>query len=507
MAITPQTDIRLLKVPFGLDNKNQLTFANVEAQTNYFLGLEYTETERTSYQRKDNLIRYPAHIDSIINYNYVMYKNNNYTDKWFYAFITKMEYVNDNMTYIYIQTDVFQTWQFNLIYKSCFIEREHVNDDTVGKNTVPEGLETGEYIIDNITSTDDLSSYKYVIQVSEPSTDGAEKYLATNFGGIFMAGGAYICDTIQELVNIVQTYQNGREDAILNVYIVPSFTIKNTSGSMQYSGQTDPGEFTINLGKPTSLDNYIPKNKKLLTYPYCFLNLSNNNGSIISYNYEDFKEDSLYFKIKGVPVCGASIKCVPQNYKISGDLFEEDYGLLAGKYPTLSWSNDPYTNWLTQNAVNIGVGFISSGASIISSLATGNPVGIVGGGLSIANQLGEMYAHSIAPDTVKGNTNGADINVSSKTNMFYFEKMSIKKEYAKIIDDFFSMFGYKVNSVKVPNITGRQNWNYVKTNGANIEGDIPQEDLQSIKDMFDNGVTFWHNSSTFLDYSQSNNIN
>lgn len=188
MAITPQTDIRLLKVPFGLDNKNQLTFANEEAQTNYFLGLEYTETERTSYQRKDNLIRYPAHIDNIINYNYVMYKNSNYTDKWFYAFITKMEYVNDNMTYIYIQTDVFQTWQFNLLYKECFIEREHVNDDSVGNNTVPEGLETGEYIIDNITNTDDLTNYKYVIQVSEPTSEGAEKTLATNFGGIFMAG-------------------------------------------------------------------------------------------------------------------------------------------------------------------------------------------------------------------------------------------------------------------------------------------------------------------------------
>lgn len=188
MAITPQTDIRLLKVPFGLDNKNQLTFSNQQAQTNYFLSLEYTETERTSYQRKDNLIRYPAHIDSIINYNYVMYKNSNYTDKWFYAFITQMEYVNDNMTYVYIQTDVFQTWQFNLLYKECFIEREHVNDDSVGNNTVPEGLETGEYIIDLISTADYMSNYKYIIQVSEPTSDSAEKTLATNFGGIFMAG-------------------------------------------------------------------------------------------------------------------------------------------------------------------------------------------------------------------------------------------------------------------------------------------------------------------------------
>ena len=90
-------------------------------------------------------------------------------------------------------------------------------------------------------------------------------------------------------------------------------------------------------------------------------------------------------------------------------------------------------------------------------------------------------------------------------NGFSFYKMSIKKEYAKIIDDFFSMFGYKVNEVKIPNVTGRQNQNYVKTIDANILGDIPQEDMQKLKDIFNSGVTFWHNSNTFLDYSQSNN--
>ena len=84
--------------------------------------------------------------------------------------------------------------------------------------------------------------------------------------------------------------------------------------------------------------------------------------------------------------------------------------------------------------------------------------------------------------------------------------MSIKQEYAKIIDNFFSMYGYKVNNVKIPNIFGRKNWNYVKTLGSNIEGDIPQNDLQEIKNMFDSGVTFWHNSNTFLDYSKENNI-
>lgn len=124
MAITPQTKLRLLKVPLGIDNKNQLTFQNETKQREYFLSLPHIEIDEISYQRKDSVILFPSHIDSILEYNYVMYLNENYTNKWFYAFITGMEYINDFNTRVYITTDVFQTWQFDIVYKQSFIERE-----------------------------------------------------------------------------------------------------------------------------------------------------------------------------------------------------------------------------------------------------------------------------------------------------------------------------------------------------------------------------------------------
>jgi hypothetical protein len=68
------------------------------------------------------------------------------------------------------------------------------------------------------------------------------------------------------------------------------------------------------------------------------------------------------------------------------------------------------------------------------------------------------------------------------------------------------MYGYQVNTLKVPNITGRRNWNYIKTIDINITGNIIQEDMQKIKNIFNNGVTLWHNPSTYLDYSQNNDI-
>ena len=187
--ITPNTNIRLLKVPFEIARKNQLTFSSLNAQTTYFLSLPYLEYDNTTYQRQNNIIRFEAPIDNILTYNYVMYKNESYSNKWFYAYITNMEYKNDNTTDITIQTDCFQTWQFDIIYNKMFVEREHVNNDTIGSHTYPEGLETGEYIIDGI-DTFNMGANKYIIQCTEwiNYQEGDPKPLATNYGGVFGAG-------------------------------------------------------------------------------------------------------------------------------------------------------------------------------------------------------------------------------------------------------------------------------------------------------------------------------
>lgn len=59
MLITPDTNIILLKVPLTLDYKNQLTFTNKEAQFNYFYNLPKITAENCTYQRQDNILRFP----------------------------------------------------------------------------------------------------------------------------------------------------------------------------------------------------------------------------------------------------------------------------------------------------------------------------------------------------------------------------------------------------------------------------------------------------------------
>ena len=127
MVVTPNSNIRLVKVPLTINNKNQLTFESKEAQFEYFNSLPFIEMKDTSYHRKDGTIRYDGLFDDLIGYNYCMYQNESYSNKWFYAFITKMTYQNNSLTYIEIATDVWQTWQFDIQFKESFIEREMID--------------------------------------------------------------------------------------------------------------------------------------------------------------------------------------------------------------------------------------------------------------------------------------------------------------------------------------------------------------------------------------------
>lgn len=509
-AITPNTEVRLLKCPIEADNRHQINFANSTAQYNYFNSLTHLTVDNFTYQRQDSVIRFPRNIDDIIEYNYVMYKNDNYGNKWFYAFITDMTYINDNMTSIKIKTDVYQTWQFDITLKQSFVEREHVNDDTVGKHTIPENLETGEYIC-NTSDAFLFDSLCFLLQVSE--TVGGTELYATNVNGIWQSGGFYKFTNINDLVNVIEAYT--KPDVIKNVYIVPSYLVSVESGQLRWHGSANPVFTSKTITKQTSIDGYSPVNKKLLCYPYNYLLETNNNGSSNIFKWEGFASNPL-FSIGGCATVGASIVSRPTNYA-EGD---ETNILVAGKFPTCSWSEDAYTNWLTMNSVNVaGVELNAEQASYASNLgkiAVGAGLALSGnvlGGAFIGQGIGEIfstmqssYQHKLIPDTFKGNINGGDFQTGSGTNGFYFYKMSIKKEFAQSIDKYFSMYGYKVNIVKVPNVTGRTNWNYVKTIGANIEGNIPQKDMEEIKNMFDNGVTFWHKTNKYLDYSESNNI-
>lgn len=531
MAITPSSDLKLLKCPIELDNKNQLTFDNATQQYNYFNSLNKLEVDGFTYLRQNNVIRYNAHLDTLLEYNYVMYRNENYSNKWFYAFITRMEYVSDTVTNIYIETDYYQTWMFNLTFLNSFVEREHVADDTIGKHTLDEGISTGEYIQNgSVIDVSELNDLFIVVGISDYQNYSQGNVIGSMQNGIFSALQYVAFNTNSAGISALNAYIKSYDAAskassiytifMAPTYLCPSWTASTDSAVIRDNAVVNSK--TVTLNKETTLDTYVPKNNKLKCYPYNYLLATNNNGSNAIYKYELFSTSNVTFDLVSCITTGCSIRIKPNGYNSSGELSTTPNnleGLDLGKYPTCSWISDSYTNWLTQNSVNnaisLGSGAITAGigalaiagAPVTAGISATVGAGMVAGGAGmIANTLNEYRKASLIPDQAMGNINNGDVVTACGDNTFSFRHMSVKKEYAQIIDNYFSMFGYKVNKLKVPALNSRTKWNYIKTIDINIIADIPQDDLQKIKEMFNNGITLWHDSAHFLDYSQSNPI-
>lgn len=530
MADENISEVHLLSVPLEKDYKNTLYFTSKSNQQSYFASKKIKSYTKFTYQRKEQVIYVPDHFDNIYNANYVMYQNSKYSNKWFYAFIKNMKYENDECTIIEIEVDVMQTWMFDYTIKPSFVEREHVNDDTIGLHTVPECLETGEYISNGQVDVD-LGEMYIVIgttQVYETKVKGGL------YGGCY-SGVHYLCFKLNDIidgedkVNSFLNYmdEGGYGEAISSIFMLPQFIVEdiidndgNLRNGIDIASQTEElvSKNIPSVSSSGTLDSYVPTNRKLYCFPYNYLLATNNNGGSAIYQYEHFKttregfEDDCLFNLYGVACPGGSIKLVPKQYKGVTENLEES--LNAGKFPICNWNTDVYTNWLTQNGVNIGLSVVSGGLQMVAGvgmMATGGGAlagagSIANGGLSIAQTLGQIYQQSLVPPQAKGNVNCGDVLRGINKNTFSFFKMSIKKEYAKIIDKYFDMFGYKVNMVKTPNKAHRSRYWYTKTIDINIDGSIPQDDMQKIKDVYNNGVTFWRNADEISNYELSNSI-
>ena len=248
-----------------------------------------------------------------------------------------------------------------------------------------------------------------------------------------------------------------------------------------------------------------------------------------SYYYELSSDGDLHFKVKGIPTIGCSVKIAPMYYKnCSTDIFEDE-GIPLGKYPTCAWSKDYYTNWLTQNAVNVSTGYkqtamqtlggLASGLGAIASASTGNvslATMFAMQGISTATNIGtsvmeNMKQQTLAemqPDSLRGNVNNGDINTAGGTNTFYFYPMSIKQQFARRIDDYFTRYGYAQNQMLVPNIAGRTYYNYIQIdkNEELGDGDIPEKYFNEINNIARKGVTIWHNHANIGNFNLSNTI-
>lgn len=514
MAFSPISKVYLCDTPLDNTYQNQIYFSSLTKQLEYFLDattIEHTVTN-VSMVRKESKTGFKInkYIDEVMDSNYIVFQNPNYSNKWFFAYITDFEYVNPEVTNIYYEIDVYQTWLEECTLKESFVIREHVMDDTIGLNIVEEGLETGQFKMRDKVHPDELSDISYVVAVSDLTPTGSSTSIGHKYSNVYsgLAYFAFDSTDISGINSFINDYISGtdaRPDAIAFIFTIPTCFIPSSvsSGDKIPSGSSASGfNWTIN-GNFNDIDGYVPKNNKLFTYPYNYLYASNNQGGSAIYRYEDF---NIYnyntFAILGNIAPNPVLMLCPMNYKgLAG--YNQEYGLSMGGYPLCSWNNDTFAAWLTQNYPNIGMGFIGSAVSTFVGGKSGN---IGSGVMGALNQIAQMQTMAIQPDQARGNTNGGSLNIASDSQYFYISQMYIKKQYAEIIDQFFTMYGYKVNSVKVPNINGRPYWNFVQTNDVNIKGSIPVNDMKRLKQMYNDGVTFWKYPDTVGDYSYNNQI-
>lgn len=468
-----------------------------------------------------------------IHANYIAFQNKDYSNKWFFAWIDEVTYIGEENTEIKYTIDVWSTWFDYWQVKPCFVAREHVNDDTVGLHTIPEDLNVGQIVADWEETLNDIgaeSTFWFVIACNFDPSDstryaGVGSYAGYPQGNMWFAWNVNInnyAQTFNEISDwVFNVTKAGQDGNIQAMFGLPQQAFSFADVDTTTHKVTIGGGIKLNVDKTYSkstrntFTDYQPKNNKCKVYPYSFIRVTNNAGSVNDYKFEDFNDldnlgeptDNFVFNLIGVPCVGYSGKLRPKYYQ--GVLYNEDESLSLGKYPSFSWSSDGFTNWMTQNAVNLGINVVNTAVGSATQIVGKNTVsGVTSVATNTASMIGDMFKASMGSNTAQGNANAGDVSFSQNINRFKIMHMRPKKEYLQIIDDYFTRYGYKVNRIKVPNITGRTYWNYVEIDKSEEigYGDVPSPFMEIINQACRKGVTIWHNHENVGNFSLNNTI-
>lgn len=381
---TPQSTIYLLK-GLEIDAMNNTfwgAFDTPEKQFNFFMdNYDHIEFNDYTYQRKDGTVVVTGSYDDLRLYNYLIYRNGNVGNKskYIYCFITSLGYLNDNATSITFETDVIQTWRFEIErnFLPSFIAYEHrpqwYKDTSIDDNqrpcinTQPENLEIGTDLVSDkqyfmkitnntsyaiIAMTSDLNgsdSYSFGV-LGSPSqlnyyvipfntlTGLDIKTINIDGQATTISGLSEIMDAIRKDEKLVGkcvsitinnslcgiAYNNGVPNFKSKYYLkhdYDKFSAISVSLSTYNSmiSNNDGDYITYNLNG--SIDSFIGYNRftKLYTYPYSYILLSDNNGTSKVFKNELWKDPrDIQFISIGCP-SSSKINIIPKNYKVNND--------------------------------------------------------------------------------------------------------------------------------------------------------------------------------------------
>lgn len=530
MYIEPNTVIRVLRgCPLDSTYTHTIYFNSVTEQANYFIGLTKWVLTKQSYQRvKRGYMRIAYKAEDLYDCNYIMFRNDSFGDKWFYAFIKSVEYVNNVTCEVEYEIDVLQTWFFECKPGPSFIEREHSLTDEPGDNLVKEELYFGDYVysfgggfVDTYGQTlIDLSLVivynPSILDLTQNETLAQFVYREGVYSGVYQGVQFFAIPNVQEneaiLGEIFELIDLTSFGGLICSFMYPTMLLPNKNGDNEYNKQV-----TGFAGRPDKIGTYTPDNKKLLTYPYTCAYLTSYRGVGNEFHWEYFdKESAPTFIVEGLFSTNASIMAYPINYKGLSNYLEGAVSI--NSYPMCAWGADGFTEWVNNNLFKSMIGdYRGIAHSTIGGATSGGGKGaLIGLGRGAANaivdQIGRPAEALFDSGTVHGGVTG-DILIGNKSGrLISIATKHIREEYAKIIDEYFSMYGYKTNRVKEPNRNTRPHWNYVKTVGCSLVGSengptsIPSSDAHKICEIYDTGITFWAHGNEVGDYTLDNTV-
>lgn len=605
--IAPNSTIKFLqRVPIDNSYDDTLWFASISAQTNYFNSMVkantggYSFTLSNQYYQRVNRgwLRVNIPADYLMDCNYLMFNNTAYHNKWFYAFITAVEYVNNNVAEVQYQLDVMQTWFFEAIFgglEQCYVIREHSETDAIGDNLIPEPVNEGVYVSGYPYQTGMFTDWGIVVVVTSKalqSTIGAFQvadgcFIAGDYNnvdiGVFPATAQGIAD-IKSFLNTIGL--TSKEETIANMYMFPKGLLPLRKVNDEYVIDEDTGMYemrsttswansvtyatsyfqpvflvdevnqnnTYGIELPVSqtvgvFNGYTPKNNKLYTYPYNYFVVSNQQGETQVYMYEQcFRgtNDEIAFTFVvdyGVEPC---VMCFPLGYmqkdQNGTEIVENiDKGISLRNFPRCGYATTDLGAKLVQAGIGLALGAAVQGAEFvvpgsielmgsspeITYPYKGNSMVPYSGKISNApnNSLAETSGFNTSPrneqlvytpdknyniklpvqdaviasaiaksvynSQISGTIGAANPLVCMNGLDFIFKQVFLDAPYAKVIDDYFTMYGYQTNAVKVPNIHARRKFTYTRTANCKIISTIPNNDSHAIEEIFNHGVRFW----------------
>lgn len=571
--VQPNSTLQLFK-GINLDNRylHTIYFADEASQNTYFTGKVtsgLTFNNLTYRRYTSTSVKIQTDATKLLGVTYMRFKNDRTVDKWFYAFVLNVDYINENTAVVYYEIDVMQTWFFQGgSIRPCMVLREHTTTDVFGENLEEEPIGSDVYDCDELSYDSGQTSlfgyYALVINTSEKPSEKGTPIINNNL----VNGTARVQlrrsdhpNNWETAVNayidsLVDTMNGSWEDGRRPVEVIDMFTFPEAFAHTHVSDNTHE----ITVTHPMNFKGYIPHNKKLFAYPFSFLQITTKDGDGASIKWEYFagmledNTDTATFVCYGNSLGGGQVICYPKDY--NGIVDNVDSGVTISNFPKNPFSYDAYQAWVASGGSN-KLAYAEKLTNIRGAMAEASSAfnfinDTVGGGAQMFQGMNAITAEGASPNAIAGgiantvsganriiqsglSTYGTVLDVQEakakinyawkdaryKPNIvvgkatpnlavakgyldFYFQNVHVRVDEMKRLDDFLSCFGYAINKVKQPNLTGRKYFNFVQTQNAVIAGDMPSSSKEAIGRIFDGGITLWKNGDNVGNYGHYN---